>query len=149
MGSRFGKDKFSRKKLSGRLENDRTERKVAVEKVLLCFNLKDFDSNQCPPGQTYDDWERAKLLSALMNKLQQLSQKTLIEAQQERMITIYKNFPPTSDFKIPKYIHGDVDWAVIKDLKGQKGRIAGYIDGNVFYIVFLDKDHRFYKMKNK
>lgn len=147
MASKFGKDKFSRKKFSDRLENDRTERKVSAEKVLFCFNLKDFDISQCPPGQTYDDWEKAKLLSALMYKLQQLSQKTLIEAQQERMITIYKNFPPTSDFKIPKYIDNDVDWAVIKDLKGQKGRIAGYIDGNVFYIVFLDKDHRFYKMK--
>ena len=102
-----------------------------------------------PMRENNEDWQRAGLLSALMEKLQQLSQKTLTEAQQEGMITIYKNFPPLSDFKVPKHIRGSVNWAAIKDVKGQKGRVAGYVDGNVFYIVFLDKEHKFYKMRKK
>ena len=149
MATKFGKHQFKRQGISDRLENDRSEREVPPEKTLLCFNLKDFDRNQCPPGQKYEDWQRAGLLSALMEKLQQLSQKTLTEAQQEGMITIYKNFPPLSDFKVPKHIRGSVNWAAIKDVKGQKGRVAGYVDGNVFYIVFLDKEHKFYKMRKK
>ena len=30
------------------------------------------------------------------------------------------------------------------DIKGQKGRVAGHIIDNIFYVVFLDREHRFY-----
>ena len=30
------------------------------------------------------------------------------------------------------------------DVKGQKGRVAGHIIDNIFYVVFLDREHRFY-----
>ena len=63
-------------------------------------------------------------------------------------LTIYRDFPERSDFKIPQYFEGDVNWAVIKDIGGQKARVAGYVHENVFYIVFLDKEHKFFKMKN-
>jgi hypothetical protein len=149
MVSRFGANKFKSQRISSRIENTRKERPVTAEKELLCFNLKDFDFQQCPPGQTFKDWEDKGLLSAFMDKLYQLSQRNITDAQQQRMLTIYGDFPKSSYFKIPKYIHGDVQWAVIKDIKGQKGRVAGYISGNVFYVVFFDKDHKFWRMKNK
>lgn len=37
-----------------------------------------------------------------------------------------------------------LNWAVIMDIKGQKGRVAGHIIDNIFYVVFLDREHRFY-----
>ena len=42
-----------------------------------------------------------------------------------------------------------VQWAVIKGMKGQKGRVAGYVIGNVFYVVFLDQNHRFWVTEKK
>jgi hypothetical protein len=147
MSSKFGQNKFKKQSTSERIVNTRTERSVAKEKQLICFNFKDFDYNQCPPGQTHNEWQDIKLLSAFFDKLYQLSDKSITEAQQHNMITIYKEFPPKSDFNIPKYIKGSVHWAVIKDIGGQKARAAGYVDGNTFYVVFLDKDHLFYKMK--
>lgn len=31
----------------------------------------------------------------------------------------------------------------------QKGRVAGYVIGNVFYVVFLDQNHRFWVTEKK
>ena len=30
------------------------------------------------------------------------------------------------------------------DIKGQKGRVAGHIIDNIFYVVLLDREHRYY-----
>lgn len=148
--SRFGKAAFSSKAgYTERKESNRTEKKVQGEKPLLHFNFKDFNQIQCPPGQKFADWEKEGLLSDFFQKLVDLSQKDRLTASREKCITVYHSFPPNSDFKIPKYIEGDVDWAVIDNVGGQKHRVAGYIVENVFYIVFLDKDHKFWKMQNK
>ena len=69
------------------------------------------------------------------------------EAQQEKTIELYRSFPPDSDFKVPQYIQGEVKWGTIQDIGGQKHRVAGYMIDNVFYVVFLDKNHKFWKMK--
>lgn len=148
MGSRFGKNKFNaRTGIDERSQNTRTERAVKFEIPLLVFSFKDFDSNQCPPGQKFTEWEKEGLLSDLFQKLVDISQKDRLTASREKCITVYHSFPPESDFRIPKHIVGNVDWAVIDDVGGQKHRVAGYIIDNVFYIVFLDKDHKFWKMK--
>lgn len=150
MSSRFGNNKFkARLGLEERPQNTRTEKKVKGEIPLLVFSFKDFDSNQCPPGQTFQELEKSELLAPLMTKLVALSNKNRVIASQEGSLSTYDSFPTDSDFKKPKFIEGDVQWATIKDVGGQLHRVAGYIEENVFYIVFLDKDHKFYKMKNK
>lgn len=67
------------------------------------------------------------------------------------MIKIYGEFPATSQFKYPKTVIQDKDikWAVIMYIKGQKPRIVGHIIGNVFYVVFLDKEHLFFPSELK
>lgn len=131
-----------------RAQNTREIRNVKEELPLICFNFKDFDRNQIPPGQSFEQWQKDGLLSKLLEKLNYVSQCNITEAQQKGYITIYKDFPERSDFKIPQYFEEDVNWAVIKDIGGQKARVAGYVYENTFYIVFLDKDHKFFKMKN-
>jgi hypothetical protein len=111
------------------------------------FSFKDFDVNQCPPGQTFKEWEEKGLLSDLMTKLVELSVMNRVQAGQNKCIEMYDSFPPNSDFHIPKYILGEVKWGTIQDIGGQKHRVAGYMIDNVFYVVFLDKDHKFWKMK--
>ncbi|MCD8295971.1 MAG: hypothetical protein LUC88_00195 [Prevotella sp.] len=144
------KNKFKAQgKEVSRIQNFREERAVKGELPKICFNFKDFDRNQCPPGQTYEEWQDDKLLAYMLTKFGYVCECTVQEAQQKRIMTIYSDFPSNSDFKTPKYILGDVKWAVIKDIKGQKARVAGYIIYNVFYVVFLDKNHLFYKMKDR
>lgn len=151
MSSRFGPKKFSpHRALEDRSQNLRVEKKVSGALPLLTFNFKDFDTVQCPPGQIFEQWEKDGLLSKLATKFVDLSQKNIVNAQQQELITIYGKFPEKSDFKCPKYIQDEnIQWAVIKDIGGQLHRVAGYIIDSVFYVVFLDKDHKFYKMKNK
>ena len=113
-------------------------------KKLIVFSLKDFDVNQ---GQSFEVWEKDKLLSNLMTRLREMSSFTVTEAQQNKILTIYGDFPVKTDFQHPKHIPDGVNWAVIS-IQG-KERIAGYIEDNAFYIVFLDKDHKFWITEKK
>lgn len=132
-----------------RKQNVRQERNVKDALPLISFNFKDFDKNQIPPGQSFDDWQENGLLAKMMEKYSYVCQCNITEAQQRGYITIYKDFPERSDFHIPAFFEGEVNWAVIKDIGGQKARVAGYVNGSVFYVVFLDKDHRFYITKDR
>ncbi|NOX88348.1 MAG: hypothetical protein GXO77_04920 [Calditrichaeota bacterium] len=113
-------------------------------KRFVVFSLKDFDINQ---GQTFEKWEQERILANLLTRLRQLSMFSVEEAIQRQIIKPYDAFPQNSEFCHPKHIPEGVRWATIR-IKG-KERIAGYIDENVFYIVFLDKDHKFWISKKK
>lgn len=146
--SRFGAAKFKDSKSPNeRKFGIRQENKVREEMPLILFSFKDFDDNQCPPGQTFRQWEESGLLSDLMTKFVDLNNMNRVVATQRKCIELYKSFPPDSDFKIPNYIEGDVKWGTIQDVGGQKHRVAGYMIDNVFYVVFLDKDHKFWKVR--
>lgn len=149
MANKFLNKFATQKKAGKRKENIREERPVEGVSPKVVFSLKDIDKNQIPPGQTYEEWANEGLLAYLFEKLEYISQKTMAEAIQEGYIKVYDEFPPRSDFKHPKYIAPDVKWAVIMNIKKQKIRVAGHIIDNVFYIVFLDKGHVFYKMKKR
>ena len=136
--------RFKKRSRSERLENVRSERATAVpEEPKLVFNFKDFDASQSV-SQSFEAWQKAGKLADLMVKLQHLSQWSLTEAIAGKQVAVYGAFPAGSDFRPPKHIAPDVQWAVIKGVKGQKGRVAGYVIGNVFYVVFLDQNHRFW-----
>ena len=127
-----------------RTANVRTERKVKDDLPMLSFNFKDFDFNQCPPGQTLETWQKDKMLDKLMTKFIDVSSCTRPEAEQKGLLKVYGDFPANSQFKTPRHIKGEVEWGTIRRIGGQKPRLAGYIIGSVFYPVFLDKDHLFY-----
>ena len=46
-----------------RTANVRTERKIKDDLPKLSLNFKDFDFNQCPPGQTFEQWQKESMLS--------------------------------------------------------------------------------------
>lgn len=141
--------RFKKRSRSERLENVRSERATAVpEEPKLVFNFKDFDDSQSV-SQSFEAWQKAGKLADLMVKLQHLSQWSLTEAIAEKQVAVYGAFPAGSGFRPPKHIAPDVRWAVIKGVKGQKGRVAGYVIGNVFYVVFLDQNHRFWVTEKK
>ena len=147
MANSFKDSRFAlRKRANERKENTREEKAVAGDLPKVMFSFKDFDKTQIPPGQSYEDWQDKGYLAYLLEKLSHISELNMIEAKQQKYITEYGAFPAKSDFKHPRHIAQNVNWAVIKKIKGQKGRVAGHIIDNVFYIVFLDFDHKFWLM---
>jgi hypothetical protein len=144
--NRFGSTKFKSIDDSRfeRNRNTREEKKVKEDLPKLVFSFKDFDIKQIPPGQSYDNWQKDKLLAYMLQKFGHICALNIVEAQQQKVLKIYGDFPAKTDFKFPQYITDDVNWAVIMDIKGQKGRVAGHIIDNIFYVVFLDQEHRFY-----
>jgi hypothetical protein len=84
------------------------------------------------------------------------------------VLAYYDNFPSRSDFKHPPHVPHDVTWARFR--LGSKVRLIGFVlsedvcrakskvateghvypyDPNTFYVVFLDKDHKFYISEEK
>ncbi len=134
----------------GRKENCRDERVAIADKDKMVFNFKDFINNQ-PKGneQSFDSWQTHGILSKFLEKLKHISNLTIQEAKQQNIITEYDSFPDNSEFECPKKFENGVRWSVIKKITGQKARIVGHIVDNVFYVVFFDKDHQFWKMEKK
>jgi hypothetical protein len=133
----------------GRKANNRNERQVAEERPLMLFSFKDFQYNtQIPPGQTYSEWQTEDLLAYMLEKFGYICNVNRIEAEQQKFIKVYGDFPENSEFNNP-FPDRELIWAVIMKIGGQKGRVAGHIIGHVFYVVFLDSGHNFFPSEKK
>jgi hypothetical protein len=129
---------------------NRTEREVTEEKPLMLFSFKDFQFNsQIPPGQSYKHWQESELLAYMLDKFGHICNVNRIEAEQQKYLKVYGAFPFNSEFKNPFSDDMELQWGVIMRINGQKGRVAGYVVGNVFYVVFLDSEHKFYPSEKK
>lgn len=148
--------------------NSQAERFVKSIPEVGLDSVKDVLTSRCrfnfhyfqpgPPGQRWEDWDHASLVK-LLTKLQAYSECSLKEWERQRVLCIYESFPKKSDFVHPKSIPHDVRWGRFR--LEQKIRLAGFVVpsslngtahagtgslfcSNTFYVVFLDKDHRFY-----
>ncbi len=101
-------------------------------------------------GQTIGEWAELGLLKTLVVRMKYLGQHPPLYICQKQWIKEYHkvSFPPNSEFKEPKHIVG-VTWAVMHITNNSKEVVAGYIEETVFYLVFLDKDHKFWPSKLK
>jgi hypothetical protein len=121
------------------------------------FNFSYFDV-QAKAGQDFDGWNHDELVR-LLRKLKEYSTRSLREWQQEGVLAIYGKFPTNSDFTHPKHVPHQALWGRFR--LESAVRLAGFIvpegyegkahagsgqlfDRNTFYVVFLDKEHRFY-----
>ena len=75
-----------------------------------------------------------------------------------KILAVYGEFPTNTDFEYPKHVPEKVQWARFRMESAM--RLVGFfvsedvtkklqLSSDIFYIVFLDKDHRFYKMEKK
>lgn len=128
------KNKFDRKQ--GHLQA------LGAKKRSISFSFQYLDNTQ---GQTLKEWEAEGLLADFIVRTQQISQYTVEECLRLQYIKQYTKvaFPPTSKFKEPKHITPD-NWAVIHIKSKSKEVVAGFLENDVFYIVFLDKEHDFW-----
>lgn len=126
-------------------------------KGLLSFNFKYLDPNQ---GERFSDL-KAQQLSKIIDKLKWYSNNTRQHWEQETdgkssILAVYDSFPRNSDFHHPRHVPVDVSWARFR-MEGDQ-RLVGFfvksngtgghaLNTNIFYVVFLDCYHRFYKCK--
>ena len=133
-------------KSSSRNENTRTENTKNTGDRYISFSFRYFiDIDDI--GQSIQTWHQEGLLLAFYEKLQHISTTGITTLMQNGVITNYRRFPEDSGFKIPQGLDASWDWSVIKDIGGQKVRVAGFLENNIFHIVYLDKDHQFWPSK--
>lgn len=120
-------------------------------------------------SQNFSDWNKDQL-SKLLTHLKDYSQqplkywKSLPIKGGQPVLSIYKTFPKKSDFEHPKHVPHQAHWGRFR--LGSAVRLVGFVipneykekihattkelfDCNTFYVVFLDANHRFYKMEAK
>lgn len=85
------------------------------------------------------------MLAKAIERLYEYSQKLI--SQTDKEYAIYEAFPENSNFTPPNYAPQDAVWARIH-VDG-KHVIAGHIVENVFYVVFLDSNHKFWITEKK
>jgi hypothetical protein len=109
----------------------------------FCVSLKHFDSSQ---GQNFEQWEGSGLLSKLVERWRAHSSKPMLQCL-DKKFHMYGQFPANSEFRHPKYVPPDAVWASMHIQNKQC--VGGHIIGNVFYLVFLDWDHKFWPVEKK
>ena len=129
-----------------------TREPKVIEKICVLFSFKhlvDMDD----VGQSLTAWagKDCKLLLGLLQKTAHISKQTILEAKQDSTLTVYGDFPGSgsTDFTCPTHLQHEKNWGVIRNIGGQKSRVAGFLKDNVFYAVFLDKDHKFWKSNKR
>lgn len=115
---------------------------VGEKKLTISFCFSKLDKSQ---GQTIEDWESKGLLSKFIIRTQQISNFAYAEALAKQLIKQYTQvgFPPNSEFEIPRHVTPQY-WAVIHITPNSKQVVVGFIEDNIFYIVFLDEEHKFW-----
>ena len=119
------------------------EEAIEKSKNKFVVSFKDLDRNQ---GQTFEDWNEDGLLVNMLNTLREYCQKTMQENKSDKF-KVYGYFPPKYNFKHTKHIPEDANWACLH-ITG-KNCIAGHVIENIFYVVFLDKNHEFWITEKK
>jgi hypothetical protein len=120
--------------------------KEEYDKSHFVISFKHLDRNQ---GQTFKEWEAEKILARAVNTLSGYCHNTLQAQCHTDNFTAYGNFPPKdkTDFVFPNHVPQDAEWASMH-ITG-KQCLVGHIFRNIFYVVFLDKNHKFWKVEKK
>ncbi len=141
------RNKFNeRNSVANNRDSKSLELRNGKKEPFIVLSLRNRDRNQ---GESYDEWQEEEILALALMKLQEVCNLTKIEATTSQIIKEYPKgvFPPNSDFTHPRHIPDDISWCSMH-IQG-KECIIGYFEENIFYIVFLDKDHRFWITQKK
>ncbi|MDY5436768.1 hypothetical protein [Peptostreptococcus porci] len=113
----------------------------------ISFSFRYFEDSDIPPASSLQTWDSDDTLLDILRALVHLSKCDITQLQSSKRITLYGKFPPKSlnDFPPPTGLSKDENWGTLRNIGGQRARIAGFLKDNIFYIVYLDKEHKFYK----
>ena len=98
-------------------------------------------------ASSFHDWQAVGLLSKALETLQGYCKRPLREQIDGDKFTEYRSFPPADKtmYEYPKHVPEDANWARIH-VNGP-AVLVGHIVGDTFYLVFLDKTHKFWLTK--
>lgn len=119
---------------------------VAEKEKLIAFNFKYYCFGD-DEGQTFQNWQEDNILIDYNEKLVSISNNRIEKLKKDGILEIFNSYPTDSKFKCPKSLEGaNISWARLK-ITGKR-RIIGFIvsvdeKNNIFYFVFLDKNHEF------
>lgn len=137
--------KITKKKGSSILKEIEKPRSVNDTERTANFKLsfQDLDTTQ-KFGSAFLDWQRSGLLSFALDTLRGYCCSPLRKQIDGDKFAIYDSFPPDDRtmYKYPKNVPEDAHWARIH-VNGP-AVIIGHIVNDTFYVVFLDKMHKFW-----
>lgn len=95
----------------------------------------------------FKDWQKDGLLSKAMDTLHGYCKRPLRQQIDGDKFSVYQSFPSPdhTKFEYPKHVPEDAEWARIH-INGP-AVLIGHIVGDTFYLVFLDKTHKFWLTK--
>lgn len=135
MGGKINIKKDKQKKV---LKADEPKSAKAIYKEnKMAFSFLHLSKDQ---GASFDDWNNEGVLLKALDRMKEYSNKRIFD--KDGAYTIYGDFPPNSGFTHPKNVPTDANWARIH-ING-KYVIAGHVINNIFYVVFLDSNHKFW-----
>jgi hypothetical protein len=165
--------------MKGDFKNSRKDTFLATLPIASIDAIDDRLTSRCkfnfgyfhvdPAGQSFDEWGEAQIRK-LLDKLKDYSRESLRHWRSQRLgaagtvLAVYGAFPQNSDFVSPRHVPHQAQWARFR--LETSVRLVGFIlphechgkehpgtrerfDCNTFYVVFLDADHRFYKIEAK
>ena len=131
------------------------------------FNFSYFEKQ--PASQEFSEWsdeERVKLLEKLRDYSREPLTYWMTQPAGKRgtVLSIYGKFPSKSEMVHPRHVPHQAQWGRFR--LDWSGRLCGFVvpkdrdgkahpqtgvrfDTNTFYVVFLDRDHRFYSTETK
>lgn len=114
----------------------------------ISISFKYFQDINTYPAQSLSQWEADGMLPAMLRSLMFITQENITRLRiVHKKLSLYGNFPSkkVNEFQLPSSLNGNENWGTIRNIGGQIPRIAGFLRDNIFYIVYLDKRHKFYK----
>ncbi|MBO4544791.1 MAG: hypothetical protein J5773_03300 [Verrucomicrobia bacterium] len=119
------------------------KQKISVKEENFCISFEYFDSGQ-KYASSFKDWQKEGWLSKMLETLAGFCKRPLQEQFDGYKFKAYDSFPPKEKtmFERPKNIPLDAHWARIHILN--KAVVVGHYYKNIFYVVFLDKEHKFW-----
>lgn len=139
-------------KSTSRGKETRTPKSFADQASYMSISFLYFQNNDTSPAQSLNTWNVENRLLDILNTLHYVTSNDITQLQStDSKLTLYGNFPEKSvnEFSLPSSLENSMKegdkWGVLRNIGGQKPRIAGFLRDNIFYIVYLDKDHKFYK----
>lgn len=120
---------------------------------LIRFNFKYYRFGD--GGESFEQWQKDEILGDLNEKLKVFSHKSKVELMQDKTLELYSGYPKGSKFKHPDDIPDEfVEWSRLR-IAGKR-RLIGFFwknhnkqNDDVFYVVFLDKNHGFAPSEKK
>lgn len=113
----------------------------------LSISFRYFQNHDKLPAQSLENWHEDGKLLDMLNSLVHICQNNITALQSSKRISLYGSFPEkqVNAFDLPEKLSERENWGTIRNVGGQLPRIAGFMRDNVFYIVYLDKEHQFYQ----